>query len=219
MSAIIAALSDNNVVPSLFEGLQRRKEEYGEHNGVTIAALISGRIQQRHFVKQDSSFLQKQTLTGCLSLACFRQKPQDEKYPVHFAATETCALAYHGLIDNLSDIREELLQLGYEHDSLCPEEVILLFLRRYLDIEMSAREASLCVLKHLKGEFAIIALFADEQSLVIAQRGVPMMLFITENEVSICSDSTACLVQPLMLLEENSLLILRSFQQINQNRG
>ncbi|MEK8015299.1 MAG: hypothetical protein VSS75_000420 [Candidatus Parabeggiatoa sp.] len=220
MSGIISALSDNNVVPSLFQGLQRMQFEYGEHNGVTIAALISGRIQQRHFVKQDfSSFLQKQTLTSCLSLACFRQKQQDEKYPVHFAATETCALAYHGFIDNLSDIREELLQLGYELDSLCASEVILLFLRRYLDIEMSAREASLCVLKRLKGEFAIIALFADEQSLVIAQRGVPMMLFIKENELYICSDSTACLVQPLMLLEENSLLILRSFQQINQNMG
>jgi len=148
-----------------------------------------------------------------LSLACLRQKPQDEKYPVHLAATEEIALTYHGFIDNLSDIQEQLLQLGYEVDSLCSSEVILLFIRRYLDIEMSAREASLCVLKRLKGEFAIIALFADEQSLVIAQRGVPMMLFIKENEVSICSDSTACLVQSLMQIEQDSLLILRSFQK------
>ncbi|RKZ44875.1 MAG: hypothetical protein DRR16_26945 [Candidatus Parabeggiatoa sp. nov. 3] len=51
MSGIIAALSDNNVVPSLFQGLQRMQFEDGEHDGVTIAALMEGRIQQRHFVR------------------------------------------------------------------------------------------------------------------------------------------------------------------------
>ncbi|MEK8018081.1 MAG: hypothetical protein VSS75_014495 [Candidatus Parabeggiatoa sp.] len=215
MSGIIAALGYNNVVPSLFQGLQRMPFEDGEYEGVTIATLMERRIQQRHFFKPDfSTFLQKQTLTGCLNLACIRQKQQSQKSQVHLVATEQIAIASHGFIDNIPEIREELLQLGYEVDSLCPSELILRFICRYLDIEMSAREASLIVFRRLKGEFAIIALFALEESLIVAQRGVPMMLGIKDNEVYIGSDIIALnyLVQPIMQIEENSLLILRSFQ-------
>jgi len=221
MSGILAVFGDNNVVPSLFEGLQRMSFEYGEHDFVTIASLMKGRIQQRHFVKKEpdfsepdlSRFLQKQSLTACLSLACIRHKRQSEKYHVHLAATEQIALAYHGFIDNLPEIQEMLLSLGYELDNRSPSEVILRLIRRYLDIEMSVREASLTTLRHLKGEFSIIALFAEQKSLLIAQRGVPMTLGIKENEVYIASNTAARIVQPTMLLEENSQLILRSFQK------
>jgi len=227
MSGILAAFSNNNVVPSLFEGLQRRKEEYGEYDGVSIAALMAGRIQQRHFVKNEqdlseqdfSRFLQKQTLTACLSLVCLRQKRQSQKYHVHLAATESCALAYHGFIDNIPDIRKELLQLGEEVQSLGPSELILHLLSRYLNRKMSVREASLTAIRRLTGEFAIIALFASQKSLIVAQRGVPMTLSIKENEVYIASNTAARIVQPTMLLEENSLLILRSFQKGTQILG
>ena len=222
MSAILAAFSNNNVVPSLFEGLQRMQFEYGEHDGVSIAALMAGRIQQRHFVKQEqdfSRFLEKQTLTACLSLACIRQKRQSQKYHVHLAATESCALVYHGFIDNLPDLRKDLLQLGEEVQSLSPSELILHLIRRYLNREMSVREASLTTIRRLKGEFAIIALFAEQKSLLVAQRGVPMTLSIKENEVYIASNTAARIVQPTMLLEEDSLLILRSMKERNPNIG
>ena len=219
MSGILAAFSNNNVVPSLFEGLQRMQFEYGEHDGVSIAALMAGRIQQRHFVKQDfSRFLQK-NLTACLSLACIRQKRQSQKYHVHLAATEEIALAYHGFIDNLPELREDLLQLGEEVQSLSPSELILHLIRRYLNREMSVREASLTTIRRLKGEFAIIALFAEQKSLLVAQRGVPMTLSIKENEVYIASNTAARIVQPTMLLEEDSLLILRSMKEMNPNIG
>ncbi len=220
MNGIIAAFSDNNVIPSLFEGLQRM-QEYGEHDGVSIAVLMDGCIQQRHFVKKEqvhpgedfSSFLQKQNLTGCLSLASIRQKLQDQESHVHLAASCDMAVAYHGFIENIPEIREELLKLGYEVDSIGPSELILRYIHRYLDIGMSVREANLTAIKRIIGEFAIIALFADQKSLVIAQKGVPMTLSIKENEVYIASNTAACFVQPTMLVDEDSLLILRSFKK------
>ncbi len=227
MSAIIAAFSESNIIPSLFEGLERVQFEYGEYDAVSIAALMSGRIQQSQFVKKEqvyprqifSSFLEKQTLTACLSLACIRHKKPEQKYHVHLTANEEMGLAYHGVIDNLPEIQEYLLQLGYEVHNLRPSELILRFIRRYLDIDFSVREASLTAIKRLKGEFAIVALFASQKSLVVAQRGVPMTLGIKGNEVYIASNNTACIVQPAMHLEEDSLLILRSFQQIKENIG
>jgi glucosamine--fructose-6-phosphate aminotransferase (isomerizing) len=190
--------------------------KYGEHEGVSVAALMAGRIQQRHFVKKEqdfSHFLQKQTLTACLSLACIRQKRQSQKYHVYLAATESCAIAYHGFINNLPDIREDLLQKGEDAQNLSPSELILHLIRRDLNKEMSVRKASLTLIRRLKGEFAIIALFAEQNSLLVAQRGVPMTLSIKENEVYIASNTAARIVQPTMLLEEDSLLILRSFQK------
>ncbi len=215
MNGILAAFSNNNVVPSLVEGLQRMPFEEGEPDGITIAALMAGRIQQRQFVKQVapeqdlSSF--RQSLTGCLSLACIRMIRQESN--VHFCNTFDMAVAYHGFIDNIPDIREQLFQLGYEVDSLSPGELIVRFIRRYLDIPMSVREACLTAIRRLNGEFALIALFAEQKSLVIAQKGMPMTLGIKENDVYIASNTAACLVQPTMLLEENSLLILRSFKK------
>jgi len=227
MSAIIAAFSDSNIIPSLFEGLEQVQSEYGEYDAVSIAALTAGRIQQSQFVKKEpvypgqdfSSFLEKQSLTACLSLACLRHKKLEPKYHVHLSVTEEMALAYHGLIDNLPDIREDLLQLGYELHSLCSSELILRFIRRYLDIDFSVREASLTAIRRLKGEFAIVALFADQNSLIVAQRGVPMTLGIKGNELYITSNNRANIVQPTMHIEEDSLLILRSSQKINQTFG
>jgi len=223
MSGIIAAFSEKNVIPALFEGIQRMQLEDGEPDRVTIAALMAGHIQQRHFVKKEqdllkpdlSTFLQKQKLIASLTLTCFRQKQQEQESHIHLAGTEQMALAYHGFIDNIPEILEQLFQLGYEPHSLCPSELIALFIRRYLDIGMSVREASLTALKRIRGEFAIIALFAQENSLVITQRGVPMMLGIKDNDVYISSNTSALnyLVQPIMFIEEDSLLILRSCQK------
>jgi len=81
------------------------------------------------------------------------------------------------------------------------------------------RKASLTTIRRLKGEFAIIALFAEQKSLLVAQRGVPMTLSIKENEVYIASNTAARIVQPTMLLEEDSLLILRSMKEMNPNIG
>jgi glutamine---fructose-6-phosphate transaminase (isomerizing) len=224
MSGILAAFSDNNVIPTLFEGLQRFELEEADSDRISFATLMSEAIEQRHFVKKESdfsktdfsSFLKKQTLSGSLSIVCFDKKQADQKYDVHLTGNEAISLCYHGCIDNLSEIREQLLQLGYELGTLSPSELILRFIRRYLDIKMSARDATLTAIKRLKGQFAIMVLFAQEKSLIVAQRGVSMVLGIKDNEIYIGSDSTALnyFVQPIMLLEEDSMLILRAFQKL-----
>jgi glutamine phosphoribosylpyrophosphate amidotransferase len=224
MSAILGVFSDHNVIPSLFKGLETMQLASGEHDGVSLAALTGGRIQQRQFVKRESVypekdlsyFLEKQNLSACLSLVCLRHKKRYQQYHVHLATTSEMAVAYHGYIDNLPDIREELLQLGYELDSLCPSQLILRFIHRYLDIGFSIREANLTAIKRLKGEFGIIALFANPQSLVIGQRGVPMTLGIKENTIYIASSPTACFVEPSRVIEEDSLLILRSSKKCDE---
>ncbi|HIE00206.1 MAG TPA: hypothetical protein EYP59_07955, partial [Thiotrichaceae bacterium] len=95
MNGILAAFSNNNVVPSLVEGLQRMPFEDGEPHEITLATLTAGRIQQRQFVKQvdpeqDLSSFQ-QSLTACLTLACSDKRQESN---VHLAATEKMAVAY-----------------------------------------------------------------------------------------------------------------------------
>jgi glucosamine 6-phosphate synthetase-like amidotransferase/phosphosugar isomerase protein len=216
MNAILAAFSNGkHILPSLLEKLQAMPFKSCEQDEVTIAALMDGRIQQKQFVKpfaQEEIFLNsQQNLTAALSLACIRDK--DHVPNVHLAANSDMAVTYHGFIDNLSEIREQLFQLGYEVDKLKPSELILCFIRRYLSIQMPVREACLTAIRRLNGEFALIALFAEQKSLVIAQKGIPMTLAMQENEMYIASNLAGCLVQPVMLLEEESLLILRSFQK------
>jgi len=215
LNGILAAFSNHNndVVPNLLDALQGMPES-AEHR-ITLATLMGGRIQQTQLLKpldpeQDFSSL-KQSLKSGLSLACIRQKQTDSN--VHLATTFDMAVAIHGLIDNLPDIQTQLFQLGYDVDNLSPCDLIRCLIRRYLDIPMPVRDACLTAINRLSGEFALIALFAEQKSLVIAQKGIPMTLSSRENEVYIASNTAGCFVQPLMLLEENSFLILRSFQK------
>jgi glutamine---fructose-6-phosphate transaminase (isomerizing) len=217
MNGILASFSHKNVIHALFESIQSMPFKYRGHHEISIAALEAGNIQKKEFVKPNypeeevSSF--DQNLTASLTLACIREKRQEQTSHVHLATSRDIAVAYHGFINNISDIREQLFQLGYEVDRLSPSELIVYFIRRYLDVPMPVREASLTAIRRLNGEFALIALFAEQNSIMIAQNGMPMTLSMKKNEVYIASNTAGCLVHPTMFLEEDSLLILRSLQK------
>jgi glucosamine--fructose-6-phosphate aminotransferase (isomerizing) len=215
---IFGVLNDNNVAPSLLNGLLRLQLGYGDFDWVSIATLMEGRIQHQQIggnFQDLTSLLQKQPIYGRFGIACTRQKCHNKlgRHNAYLCATKQVAIAHHGFIENIRDIRKELLKFGYEFNTATDGEVILRLLHRYLDMGLSPIEASVVTLARLEGYFATIALFANQPDLLVAtRRGCSLAIGANENRLYIGSDTNALslLGSQVMRIEEGSPVVLRS---------
>ncbi len=214
---IFSTWNTQDVIPSMLQGLQRLEGEYGNFEGVGVATLMDRRI--RHQYTQGTGpdlqhLLQKQSFSGHLGIAYMQ--PESAKYEkngsvVHFYTTERLAVAYHGVIDNLSDIRNELWALGYEFETKTNGELVLSLIQRYLDIKLSPIDAIKTSAAHLQGIFALMALFAEPELLLAAGKYCPLLLSVNGNLGYLGSDSNALshLSSPIMFVAEGNPVVLR----------
>lgn len=215
MSGIFGLLNNKNVMATLLQGLVQLEE--GGYDSVSIAAIVDGQIQW-HQAKGLHSMLEELPSNdgdGCFGIAYahWTEHNQSEKYHAHFYATERVAIVYNGLIDNLFELKEELIALGYEFDGNTDSEVVLHVINRYLDIGLLPKEAISVTIMRLQGSFAIIALFAGEgEQLIAARRGNPLTIGLAEDTFYVASDANT--LKPLscqtMQLEDGCPAVLSS---------
>jgi len=218
LRSIFCTWSDQDVVPSMLQGLQRLEAEYGNFEGVGVATLMDGRIQHQYTEgtgQNLQNLLQKPPISGHLGIAYIRPKSaKDEKNgpAVHFYMTERLAVAYHGVIDidNLSDVRDILWALGYEFETRTNGELVLSLIQRYLDVPLSPIDAMKACAARLQGSFVITALFAEPELLLAAGKYCPLLLSVNGNLGYLGSDSNALshLSSPIMFVAEGNPVVL-----------
>jgi glucosamine--fructose-6-phosphate aminotransferase (isomerizing) len=126
----------------------------------------------------------------------------------HLCANERVAVVYHGVIEN---IREEWLDIDTQTDG----EIFLTTLNRYLEIGgISPLDALTITIRRLRGDFAVMVLFAKEDLFMVARGGCQLAIGVGENVTYFSSDSKALtlLYQRVMQLEEGSPTVLCSVQ-------
>jgi glucosamine--fructose-6-phosphate aminotransferase (isomerizing) len=223
---IFGVLNDNNVAPSLLNGLQRLQLGYGDFDWVSVATLMEGRIQHQQIggnFPDLASLLQKQPIYGRFGIACTRKTYHFEPdiRNAYLCATEHVAIAYYGFLDNRHEIKEELIKLGEEFNSDTDCEVILRLIHHYTQMKMSPVEATLVTIARLEGYFATIALFTSPQDLLIAaRRGCSLAIGVKEDVLYVGSDINTLdvLSHQVIHLEEGSPVVLRSAKTALANR-
>ncbi|RKZ83914.1 MAG: hypothetical protein DRR19_18465 [Candidatus Parabeggiatoa sp. nov. 1] len=215
---IFGAWSETDVIPTLLEGLQHLEVEYGNFEKVGIATLMEGRIQcqNTHSLQNLQNVLQEQSLSGHFGVAYTCPKSAEDmgkNYAAHMCANERIAIVFHGMIENFAETQHECLALGYPCETQNDGEIVLGILNRYLKISgISPLDALTLTLTCLKGYFAIIALFAEENLLMVARRGCQIAIGVDENVTLFGSDTKALtlLSRRVMQLEEGSPTVLCS---------
>lgn len=115
-------------------------------------------------------------------------------------------LVHNGIIENASELKDELLKEGVIFNSETDTEVACALINKYYDgNEVSAINKAI---KELKGSYAFCILFEGSDKLYAVRKDSPLIVGIGENEFYVASDIAAIIeyTNQYILLEENEIV-------------
>ena len=196
MCGIIGILGKSDVAPLIVEGLRRL--EYRGYDSSGIATIDHGALDRRRASGKLSVLtarIEKSPLKGATGIGHTRwathgAATDDNAHP---HATERLALVHNGIIENFSELREELKAKGFRFTSQTDSEVCAQLITYYLQNEnLPPKDAVKKALDRMRGAFAFAIVFTGEDDLLIAaRRGSPLAIGRGDGEMFVGSDAYA----------------------------
>ncbi|MBP7057813.1 glutamine--fructose-6-phosphate transaminase (isomerizing) [Candidatus Gracilibacteria bacterium] len=127
----------------------------------------------------------------------------------HLDEEETVAIVHNGIIENFQELKKELQEKGHVFKSQTDTETIVHLLDENIK-KYSFEEAAKKTLERLKGRYAVLFIKKDEEKLIAARRGSPLIIGIGEKEYFIASDIPAFLeyTRQVMYLDDNEMVVI-----------
>ena len=213
MCGIVGAIAQRNVVPILMEGLQRL--EYRGYDSAGLAVrLDDGRLERIRAVGKVArlrELLQERPIAGALGIAHTRWAthgmPAERNAHPHMSG-EKVAIVHNGIIENHSELREELKAHGYHFTSDTDTEVIAHLLASIMETETDLLRTVQQAVRRLVGAYALAVVSPrDPERMVVARVGSPLVIGLGQGENFIASDVFALLpvTQRFVFLNEGDV--------------
>ncbi|MAG22133.1 MAG: glutamine--fructose-6-phosphate transaminase (isomerizing) [Candidatus Diapherotrites archaeon] len=128
----------------------------------------------------------------------------------HMSCDGSIAVVHNGIIENYSELREQLKQQGHKFVSETDSEVIPHLIEGLLAQGKSFEEAVRETCDSLQGTFALLILNKESNKLVAARKGSPLVIGVGKNENFVASDVTAFIefTKDVIFLDDNELAIV-----------
>ena len=215
MCGIVGAVSTQNIVPILLEGLGRL--EYRGYDSCGVAFI------------EDDELKRVRSITRIAELHAQIDRDQNES-PIGIAHTRwathgvpsihnahphfsngTFALVHNGIIENHEELREELKVKGFVFVSQTDTEVIGHLINDAYDgnIAKTVRK----IIPRLKGAYAIAVLCKKQPGLIIgARHGSPLVIGVGKGQNFLASDALALAgtTDQIIYLEDGDVVNLRA---------
>ncbi|QID16799.1 glutamine--fructose-6-phosphate transaminase (isomerizing) [Nitrogeniibacter mangrovi] len=215
MCGIVTAISTDNVVPVLLEGL--RKLEYRGYDSAGLAVLHEDslvRVRSAGRVAELATMAASRHLTGNIGIAHTRWathgEPSERNAHPHVSAG--LAVVHNGIIENYEAIRERLTAKGFVFESETDTETIAHLVRDKLNAGQPLLEAVRLTANELEGAYAIgVISEADPFTAVVARKGSPLLLGVGERGIYAASDTSALLqvTRKVVYLEDGDVAELK----------
>lgn len=197
MCGIVGYVGDKAVDTLLIVSLERL--EYRGYDSAGIATLNRGKLGIRKQVGKIQALkeiLKEEPLEGQLGIAHTRWathgEPNTENaHPLTDCKSEV-AVVHNGIIENYTEIREELLREGHIFRTQTDTEVIAHLVEKHLNknLLVAVRKA----VKRLEGSYALAVIsMKDPDRIVVARYRSPLVIGVGKNENFVASDASAIL--------------------------
>ena len=137
--------------------------------------------------------------------------PTRENAHPHTAPNNKISIVHNGIIENYDELRDVLLEKGYEFKSETDTEVIAVLINSFVDAGLYFKSAFIETIKKLQGSWAILAINTDEPDKIIAARkDSPLVIGIGEGCNYLASDVPAILeyTRKIIYLQENDIALI-----------
>jgi glucosamine--fructose-6-phosphate aminotransferase (isomerizing) len=212
MCGIIAAASTRNVGKLLVQGLH--KMEYRGYDSAGIALHQESSIAHLRTVGkvqllEDKMIVEKPK--SKLGIAHTRWATHGEPSEVNahpHKSKDSVYIVHNGIIENYVELRESLINDGYEFTSQTDSELIAHMLDYFINQDNSMIDAMYLAKEKLDGAYAIAAIDLNNNSnLVVARNKSPLLLGLGTDEMFAASDPLAIaqLTNDFIFLEDGDV--------------
>ena len=212
MCGIVGAIAKYNVVPVLLEGLKRL--EYRGYDSAGLAVIKDTNLQRLRSVGKVDSLIKLSdetainSNTGIAHTRWATHGVPSEKNAHPHVSREKIAIVHNGIIENHTQLRHKLENLGYEFTSETDTEVIVHLLASHIDAGSDLKTAVIKARDELIGAYGLAAIHLQEpEKIIVTRSGSPLVIGLSENGNFIASDVFALLpvTNQFKFLEEGDL--------------
>ncbi len=127
----------------------------------------------------------------------------------HFNSAKSIAIVHNGIIENYAKIKADLETRGYHFVSETDSETIAHLIDSHLPTH-TLEEAIKLTMSELEGRYAILVIKKDEQKIIAARRGSPLIVGIGKQEFYIASDIPAFLehTNQVNYLDDDQMVVI-----------
>lgn len=227
MCGIVAYTGPKEAYPVILKGLKRL--EYRGYDSAGVALLNSGLkvYKKKGKVADLEETLVGKDLHAHIGIGHTRWathgEPNDRNAHPHTSANGKLAMIHNGIIENYTQLKNELLKKGYSFTSDTDSEVLLKFIE---DIQQNndcgLEEAVRVALKRVVGAYVIILIDQENpDTLIAARKGSPLVIGIGNNEHFLASDASPIIeyTKKVVYVNDYELAIVRPGELILKNLG
>ncbi|MCO5733739.1 glutamine--fructose-6-phosphate transaminase (isomerizing) [Rhizobium sp. SSA_523] len=195
MCGIVGIVGREPVAERLVDALRRL--EYRGYDSAGVATIHDGVMARRRAEGKLFNLEKKlagEPLPGLIGIAHTRWAthgvPNETNAHPHFV--EGVAVVHNGIIENFSELRDELLAEGAEFASQTDTEVVAHLLARLTRQGLDHQAAMLAMLNRITGAYALVVMFKDDPSTILCARsGPPLAIGHGQGEMFLGSDAIA----------------------------
>ncbi|QRI65052.1 glutamine--fructose-6-phosphate transaminase (isomerizing) [Shinella sp. PSBB067] len=195
MCGIVGIVGNQPVAGRLVDALKRL--EYRGYDSAGVATVVDGRLARRRAEGKLFNLekrLSEEPLAGTIGIAHTRWAthgaPTEGNAHPHFV--DGVAVVHNGIIENFSELKDELVAGGATFTTQTDTEVVAQLIAKYRREGLGRREAMHAMLRRVTGAYALAVLFEDDPSTIMAARnGPPLAIGHGRGEMFLGSDAIA----------------------------
>ena len=225
MCGIVAYIGKRKAVPLLIDGLKKLEYRGYDSAGICIIKNIPGQTGNEFYLAkkrgkvvelENEVNLNLEKSNGFLGIAHTRWATHGEPNEInahpHLDCAGSIAVVHNGIIENYSALKEFLEKEGHKFISQTDTEVVAHLIEKFKNQENDLELAVFASLKLLEGAYGLAVLDKNSDKIIVAKKGSPLVLGISQNEMFAASDVCAVLAQTkrIIYLEDDEVAILSS---------
>jgi len=222
MCGIVAYLGERQAYPILINGLRRLEYRGYDSSGI---AIINGNLnlyKKKGKVAELEEYVKDKNISGKIGIAHTRWathgEPNDVNAHPHFSPSKEISIIHNGIIENYESLKKALIERGYKFESETDTEVLVHLIEDIKKHEkVDFTEAVRMALNQVIGAYAIAIISKnDENTLIAAKKGSPLVIGIGEDEFLLASDATPIIehTRNVVYLEDEEMAIMRRGEDI-----
>ncbi|MAM05558.1 MAG: glutamine--fructose-6-phosphate transaminase (isomerizing) [Flavobacteriales bacterium] len=222
MCGIIGYVGDNEAFPIIIKGLKRL--EYRGYDSAGISISYNNKlsvIKTKGKVAKLQELATTQNVLGNIGIGHTRWAthgpPSKKNAHPHRSSSKKISLIHNGIIENYQSIKTALINKGYKFQSDTDTEVLVHLIEDIQKHEkLTLFEAVRLALDKVVGAYAILVMEeGNEDEIIAARKGSPLVIGIGKQEYFIASDATPIVeyTREVVYLEDDEIAI------INKSKG
>ena len=213
MCGIIGYIGQKNSTPFLIEGL--KKLEYRGYDSAGLCVLKNKKLytlKKKGKIAELEKDQRLKNISGLIGIAHTRWathgEPNERNAHPHFDCHKNIAIAHNGIIENHTALKKILTKEGHRIISQTDSEIFAHLIEKFY--QGNLEKAVSQTLKLVDGSYGLVVIHQQENKIIAARKGSPLIIGVGQNEMLVASDTAALLAhtKKVIYLDDEEMAII-----------